>query len=210
MPFAPALDSWWWRVVMEKILYRHPMPPPRQRTKPMEVICVGFPRSGTESLQQALQILGYDAFHTWDISFGESRHRMPGWLRLCRKKFYANSPRGDVEITASDFDELMGDAAAVTDLPASLFAAELIQAYPDAKVILNMRSDLDAWLNSYESTLLNIWDSYVMYVASFFGSDLFWAFHLYMRFMLPLQMRAPDGDLGRAARRNGKWVYRGK
>ena len=39
-----------------------PNPPPRVRdpAKPMQVICVGLPRSGTESLQKALLTLGYD------------------------------------------------------------------------------------------------------------------------------------------------------
>lgn len=34
---------------------------------------------------------------------------------------------------------------AVTDAVASVFAAELIAAYPEAKVVLNYRRDLDAW-----------------------------------------------------------------
>lgn len=54
-----SLDSWWWHF-LENYVYQIPKPPPRQRTKPMEVICVGLPRSGTESLQQALMLLGYD------------------------------------------------------------------------------------------------------------------------------------------------------
>lgn len=36
----------------------------------MEVICIGMPRSGTESLQYALIKLGYDhTYHGWDINF---------------------------------------------------------------------------------------------------------------------------------------------
>ncbi len=50
---SPGLDSWWWRFI-ENYVYRVPEPPPRTRTTPMQVICVGPPRSGTESLQQAL------------------------------------------------------------------------------------------------------------------------------------------------------------
>lgn len=50
--------------ILERTFYREYEPPPRQREKPMEVICPGFPRSGTESLQTALIKLGYDyTFH---------------------------------------------------------------------------------------------------------------------------------------------------
>ena len=43
-----------------RTVYHEAEPPPRVREKPMEVLCVGFPRSATESLQVALLKLGYD------------------------------------------------------------------------------------------------------------------------------------------------------
>ena len=46
--------------ILERTIYRDYEPPPRKREKPMEVICPGLPRSGTESLQVALLKLGYD------------------------------------------------------------------------------------------------------------------------------------------------------
>ena len=110
---SPGLDSWWWRFI-ENYVYRVPEPPPRTRTTPMQVICVGPPRSGTESLQQALLALGYDyTYHGWDIMF-ETPHRMPTWARLCRKKWYGAAD-GEADLTAVDFDAVLGHAAAVTD-----------------------------------------------------------------------------------------------
>lgn len=53
-----ALNSPIWRF-LEKA-YPSPDPPPRTREKPMEVLCVGLPRSGTESLQKAMLQLGYN------------------------------------------------------------------------------------------------------------------------------------------------------
>lgn len=44
---------------------------------------------------------------------------------------------GDVDFTAADFDALMGHAVAVADAPGCVFAAKLIEAYPEAKVVLN-------------------------------------------------------------------------
>lgn len=52
---------------------------------------------------------------------------------------------GNNDFSAADFDPLIGHSVAVTDAAASVFAAELIAAYPEAKVVLNYRRDLDAW-----------------------------------------------------------------
>ena len=76
----------WFSQLLERI-YALPEPPPRKRTKPMEVICVGLPRCGTESLQHALLKLGYD--HTcrgWDIVLEDPSYCQQ-WVRLCRKKY---------------------------------------------------------------------------------------------------------------------------
>lgn len=81
----PSLNSWWWRF-LENYVYAVPEPPPRTRTKPMEVLCVGLPRSATESLQTALLKLGYDhTYHGWDIVY-ETPNYSSKWVRLCRKK----------------------------------------------------------------------------------------------------------------------------
>lgn len=79
------LNTWWYRFLEEHI-YALPEPPPRVRTKPLEVICVGLPRSATESLQHALLTLGYDhTYHGWDIIY-ERPNYAPQWVKLCRKK----------------------------------------------------------------------------------------------------------------------------
>lgn len=35
----------------------------RKRTVPMKVLCLGLPRSGTESLARALEVMGMKAYH---------------------------------------------------------------------------------------------------------------------------------------------------
>jgi hypothetical protein len=62
---------------------------------------------------------------------------------------------GDVKISAAEFDELIGHSVAVTDAVGSCFAPEPIATYPDAKVALNVRMDLDAWHHSAVKTLLD-------------------------------------------------------
>jgi len=208
-----SLDSLVWHF-LEKHIYALPNPPPpRTRTKPMEVICVGLPRSGTESLQQALLTLGYDhTYHGWDIVYDTQVHS-PGWVRLARKKWFGpdtSSPSSPATITAADFDALLGHSVAVTDAAASCFAAEMIAAYPDAKVVLNMRWDTDAWHKSLVNTLVRANESWAFWVASWLDRECFWAWHVYERFLWPMLFRAPDGDMNKAIRRNARWVARGE
>jgi hypothetical protein len=59
---------------------------------------------------------------------------------------------GNTTFTQEDFDAVMGHSTAVTDAAGSVFAAELIEAYPNAKVVLNYRKDLDAWHRSASET----------------------------------------------------------
>jgi hypothetical protein len=49
---------------------------------------------------------------------------------------------------------------AVTDFPCIMFIDELIAAYPDAKVILTVRDDLEAW---YKSMLATQWTGNFMF-----------------------------------------------
>ncbi|KAH6848099.1 hypothetical protein B0I37DRAFT_376662 [Chaetomium sp. MPI-CAGE-AT-0009] len=194
-------------------LYRLPNPPPpRKRTRPMQVLCVGLPRTGTESLQQALLHLGYQhTYHGWDIVYDSECHS-PGWVRLARKKWYTTPGMGTrrkgAAVTAAEFDELLGHSVAVTDAAASVFAAEMVAAYPQAKVVLNMRRDLDGWERSLDSTLVHANESWGFWVASWLNRECFWAWHVYERFLWPLLFRAGDGDLKRAIRGNARWVQR--
>ncbi|KAK4040581.1 hypothetical protein C8A01DRAFT_35446 [Parachaetomium inaequale] len=199
--------------LLEQHIYALPnSPPPRKRTRPMQVLCVGLLRTGTESLQQALLRLGYDyTYHGWDIVFDEACYA-PGWVRLARRKWFpTGGPPGDSHskgpVTAAEFDEVLGHSVAVTDV-AGAFAADMIAAYPEAKVVLNLRRDLDAWERSLRGTLVRSGESWAFWVASWLGRECFWAWHLYNRVATPLLFRAADGDLKRAIVGNARWVER--
>ncbi|OAQ95771.1 hypothetical protein LLEC1_00376 [Akanthomyces lecanii] len=184
-----SLDSWWWRF-LETYIYAEPSPPPRRRTTPLQVLCVGPPRSGTESISQALAILGYDhSYHGWDILF-EAPHRMQSWAALARTKWYGRA-NGSTDLAAPDFDAL-------------------VAAYPDAKVVLNTRGDLDEWLRSMDKTIVAINDSWMFWFIHFFHREAFWAWQVSQRYLWAPFFRAPDGHMATAIRRNGKWVYQGE
>ena len=52
----------------------------------------------------------------------------------------------------TEFDKLLGNYDSLLDIPAQCFTEELVEAYPDAKVILHTR-DIDAWCRSIDDTV---------------------------------------------------------
>ncbi|EOO00527.1 putative nad dependent epimerase protein [Phaeoacremonium minimum UCRPA7] len=75
--------------------------------------------------------------------------------------------------TRDDWDQLFGPCEAVTDV-ASMFAPQLIEAYPEAKIVL-VRRDIERWYKSLdESVLKALWgpvpEFFVSYVEPLLGS----------------------------------------
>lgn len=91
---------------------------------------------------------------------------------LARKKL-----RGE-HITAVEFDQVFGDYDALVDVPAIWFATDLLEAYPDAKVVLNGRQDVTEWKASFRSSVLPIMTSWRYWLSSFFNTELFWCMRL--------------------------------
>jgi hypothetical protein len=125
--------------------------------------------------------------------------------KLLRKKYNTNPSDNEPpeRFTAEDFDTVLSSCVGVSDLFAAEFAVELIHAYPDAKVILNTRSDLDAWYRSMEQTMGYFdknpidWD----WCKSWFSAELFWVRQTMCRTMMPKFFRDNFAS-------NGKWVYK--
>lgn len=115
---------------------------------------------------------------------------MVGWTRLARKKWYG-ADNGESNITAADFDALLGHATAVTDAAASCFAAEMIAAYPEAKVILNTRRDLDQW---HKSVIKNIcgegYDSWLIWYTALWTARCYWSWNSFYNYLWPRLFRA--------------------
>jgi hypothetical protein len=60
--------------------------------------------------------------------------------------------RGEM-LSRKQWDELLGHCQAVCDWPAACFGRELVEAYPNAKVILQGR-DIDSWHRYIETLTL--------------------------------------------------------
>ncbi|PLN86197.1 hypothetical protein BDW42DRAFT_159558 [Aspergillus taichungensis] len=140
----------------------------------MQVLAVGPSRSGTGSLRAALLELGYDhCYHGLDVVHHPEDDIVWHRLRLKRE-------RGSI-LTAADFDTVIGHCAAITDHAAAAFAPELIAAYPDAKVILNIRQNVDAWHRSVMQTLMPVQQSWAFWFRSWFCAELFWMQESFIR-----------------------------
>ncbi|KAH8834827.1 hypothetical protein DL96DRAFT_1571915 [Flagelloscypha sp. PMI_526] len=191
--FTHTLKTW---------IYGLPAPPKRTRTKPLRVICVGPPRSATESLSIALTKLGYTTLHGWDLQFDNPAY-LQQWVELARKKWC----QPNATITAEEFDERLGHADAIVDTIGYAFAREMIEAYPDAKVVLNTRRDRDAWQRSIEKTFLD--ESYrspFIRLLCAFQSELFWMWEFTFGYCIPGFFRT--GNLETGIVNCGQWVYK--
>ncbi|PWY91648.1 hypothetical protein BO94DRAFT_555458 [Aspergillus sclerotioniger CBS 115572] len=188
-------------------LYSYPRPPPRRRTKPLQILCVGLPRSGTESLSLALTHLGYTTYHGWDIVFDDPPYTEQ-WARLAERKYSNPHPHHNkpTQITTTEFDALLGHCDAVINTAAALFNPEIITAYPDAKIILNTRKDVDAWHRSALKTLAEEGaDQWSLWFLRLWTADMYWLWRLYCTFGYPGLFRGRTTREG--LERNGKRVY---
>ena len=93
---------------------------------------------------------------------------------------------------------------AVTDAPCSVFASDLILAYPQAKVILNKRRDSAAWERSLLKTLVKAYESWAFWLAGWLDRECFWAWHVYERLLWPQLFRLGDGETLRTAIEGGR------
>ncbi|TKA64503.1 hypothetical protein B0A55_13652 [Friedmanniomyces simplex] len=116
------------------------------RVVPMEVICPGYSRTGTLSMRKALEILGFSEPYHFS-SFYDNLQDCDMWLQLMNAKYEGKGTYGK-----EDFDKLLGHCGAVTDMPCHLFAEELIEWYPEAKVVLVERN-IDSWFRSWSAFL---------------------------------------------------------
>ena len=108
----------------------------------LRIIGAGVGRTGTNSLQLALQqLLDGRCYHMVEV-FGYPEH-VPMWHAAAN---------GDMP----DWDVLFEGYVAEVDWPASAFWRELSEHYPDAPVLLSTRESAEAWWKSADRTIFEI------------------------------------------------------
>ncbi|GAN10270.1 conserved hypothetical protein [Mucor ambiguus] len=106
---------------------------------PLKVIGAGFGRTGTEGLRAALNMLGHKTHHM--RQFWEDQELNPD-------EFYEAYIHRD----QADWDKLYANYDAAVDWPTVAFYKDLVAKYPDAKVILTVRS-AESWYKSVKNTI---------------------------------------------------------
>jgi hypothetical protein len=108
---------------------------------------------GTKSCSEAYKILGYKAHHALDESVFESPWPL---LEQAAEATWPEAPgaKPRPRFTRADWDELWGREWDVTTDMSCTFADQLIEAYPEAKVVIVQR-DFDSWWPSFQSELLD-------------------------------------------------------
>lgn len=104
----------------------------------IKVVGAGFGRTGTNSLKKALEMLGLGpCYHMSELH--ENIGRLPYWQEAAAKG-------------ATDWDALFEGYQSCVDWPAAHYWKTLADYYPDAKVILSVRS-AESWVKSIQSTI---------------------------------------------------------
>ena len=103
----------------------------------MKVICAGINKTGTKSISEALRQLGFTVF---DAVPQQLLDFLDHWVDV-----FQNGTQPDVK-------RVYQNADAVVDIPGNLFWEEILETFPDCKVILSER-DEDSWIQSWVNQL---------------------------------------------------------
>lgn len=120
-----------------------------KRIVPMQVLALGMSRTGTASMRMALQILGYNETYHGSALLANFRDA-DMWMEALDAKY--NPQNGLKPFGRAEWDQLLGHCAAVCDMPCAVFGPELVEAYPEAKVVLVER-DIESWYKSFRDSI---------------------------------------------------------
>ncbi|KAL1639576.1 hypothetical protein SLS58_007775 [Diplodia intermedia] len=109
-------------------------------TSPPEIqlLVLGLPRTGLTSLRHALTALDYDCYSPATLDAHPSHYAY--WEEALRAKYLDDG----APFTRADYAKLLAPHTACIDAPCAFLAADLIAAFPRARVVLT-RCDPDAW-----------------------------------------------------------------
>lgn len=106
------------------------------------MVGAGLGRTGSFSLKMALEtLLGGTCYHMTEC-FGRPEH-----VHLWHEAILGRPPQ---------WTTMLKDFTAAVDWPAAALWEELHQAFPEAAVILSVRSSGEAWWNSFSETILQV------------------------------------------------------
>ncbi len=106
----------------------------------LQVIGAGVGRTATFSMKFALEHLGLGPCYHMSEVFAGARRNVPLWIDVARGK--------------PDWDTVFNGFKSTMDYPACTYWRELVDFYPNAKVILTVR-DANSWFESVSETIFS-------------------------------------------------------
>ncbi len=119
----------------------------------LKVIGAGPGRTGTTSLKHALEHLGYGPCHHMSACFGSTQ----------QTRWFLEAAEGK----AVDWNSVFSDFQAAVDWPAAAYYLDLLQNFPDAKVVFTYRQP-EEWYQSVSETIFNVVSSIPTWVKFLF------------------------------------------
>ena len=124
----------------------------------IKVIGAGMGRTGTASMKKALEDLGFNkCYHMLELM--ADPYRVVHWENISQQK-------------PTDWDAWMEGYQAAVDFPTCLYYKEMMEYYPDAKVVLTVR-DPEKWFESASNTIFTMrpkaWQWAMMYFIGIFS-----------------------------------------
>lgn len=157
--------------------------------QPLLVIGAGLPRTATSSLQAAFEHLGYDpCLHMAQIIPHADRQQL--LIDASKEKDKAKRQK--------QVHQLVDGYKAVVDMPAVFFLADLLDMYPDAKVILSSRPDPEIWARSCSDSLRFFFTDTFYWIGLLWRTDRLW-YRLNMHIVEHIRERFGAGDQFTAA-----------
>nr|XP_039273333.1 uncharacterized protein LOC120347434 [Styela clava] len=128
----------------------------------MKVLVVGHSKTGTKSMNAALRKLGYKVYD-YEHNFYYLRN---DWIKIFTKGG-----------TKEDFYRMYKDVDVSMDIPANIFWEEILEAFPDMKMIFMKKNSEEEWIKSWEKQAKSIADNYLMTALAFLSPTAYSIFN---------------------------------
>ncbi|KAJ3960975.1 hypothetical protein N0V92_002325 [Colletotrichum tropicale] len=113
----------------------------------VQVLHLSMPRTGSTSMKAAYEELGLPTYHGFEYMLRPDDQK--AWTEAYLAKYEGKgTPFGRKE-----FDEILKGWAVLSDCPVLGFTDDLLEAYPEAKVVLVDR-DIDSWYKSFNECVV--------------------------------------------------------
>ena len=153
-------------------------------------------------MQAAFETLGIPTYH-W-LNMAENPPDMPMWQEALKAKFVPDS--GIAPFTRKDWNQLLGHVGATTDQPCAIFTEELVNAYPEVKVVLVER-DVEKWYKSFNDTVITSQEHPLISLARWLDKVYIDNMGILADLVSKYYFGARDSRDGEGMRKNAKATY---